>query len=127
MTGSVFVELRFWLLMFMTVVAPLGIYLVLRHRRAVSRASVLLLGVALVFIAAVDVFLPHGLQNAAAHNISDLDDFLDSEVTLGLYLIPALFGGVGIDLVSTIIRQHLLHIERRHRQHRRRDHQDPDP
>ncbi|HYP84487.1 MAG TPA: hypothetical protein VES41_14085 [Variovorax sp.] len=119
LTGSVFVEMRFWALIFMTVVVPLALYLLLRHRRAVSRVTVLMLGLALVAIAAVDVWLLHGLQNAAVHNASKLDDFLDSEVTVGLYLIPALFGGVGIDLVSTIIRQHLLHMERRHRQHRR--------
>ena len=121
MSGSVFVEVRFWLLVFITLVAPLAMYVLLRHQRAVSRASVLLLGLTLVVIAAVDVWLLHGLQAAAIKNLSRLDDFLDSEVTLSLYLIPALFGGVGIDLVSTVIRQHLLRIERHHRQHRRRE------
>ncbi|MDM0115450.1 hypothetical protein QTI66_25100 [Variovorax sp. J22R133] len=115
MTGSVFVELRFWIAVVASFVVPLCLYLSLRKRRAISSGSVFWLGLTLVVIAAADVSMLHGLQAAASKSPSHFDNFFDSELAIGLYLIPALFGGIGIDLVSSVFRRHLEAAEHRYK------------
>ncbi|MEJ8853110.1 hypothetical protein WKW79_00930 [Variovorax robiniae] len=115
MTGSVFVELRFWVAVIVSFVVPLCLYLSLRKRRAISPASVFWLGVTLIVIAAADVCMLHGLQMATSKSTSRFDNFFDSELAVGFYLIPALFGGIGIDLVSSVFRRHLEAAEHRYK------------
>ena len=47
------------------------------------------------------------------------DNFFDSELAVRLYLIPALFGGIGIDLVSSVFRRHLEAAEHRYKSDKR--------
>jgi hypothetical protein len=45
---------------------------------------------------------------------SFIDDALfASELSLALYLLPALFGGIGINLVSHVLVNHLVQAEKR--------------
>ncbi|GAA0748387.1 hypothetical protein LRH25_13010 [Ideonella azotifigens] len=113
MHASVFVELRFWLLVLFSLMAATGIYLAMM-RRSVSRLAVLGFGLALVLIAGIDVYLLQSLSNLARHTPSLTDDtvFL-SELSIGLYLLPALFAGIGINVVSHVLIQHLSAAERR--------------
>ena len=55
MSLSVFVEVRFWLLVIFSLVLPAGIYGVLLRSRSISSLAVLVFGVALVLIAGVAV------------------------------------------------------------------------
>ena len=114
MQSSVFIELRFWLLLALSFVAPIGIYYVLMVRRAVSSGTVLALGLLFTAIAGVDVYLLQWLSHLAAKTASVLDDevFL-SEVGVALYVLPLLFGGIGVNLVSHVLVRHLTKAERR--------------
>ena len=105
---TVFAELRFWLLVAFSVVLPFAMYAVLLRKRAVSRNTVLVLGFTFVVIAGVDVYLLRGLSALARLTPSLADDavFL-SEISVGLYLVPAMFGGIGINLVSHVLLRHL--------------------
>jgi hypothetical protein len=108
MKFSVFAELYFWLLVVCSLVVPTAIYIVLLYRRAVSRATILILGLTLVAIAGVDVFLLQRLEAMSKLSPSLLDDAVfNSEVTIGFYLLPALFAGIGIDVISHVLIQHL--------------------
>ena len=102
-----------------SVVLPFGICAVLMLKRAISRRTVLLLGFALIAIAGLDVYVLQKLSQAAAHSASRLDDALfTSEVSVALYLLPALFAGLGINVVSHVLNNHLDAAERRFaRQH----------
>jgi EamA domain-containing membrane protein RarD len=115
MTETGLVELRFWALIALSLAVPVGLYALLRRRRAISTRTTLLLGVTLVTVAAVDTGLLHSLASGAAQTVTKLDDVFASEMAIGLYLVPALFGGVGIDLISTVLRNHLQAAEHRHR------------
>jgi hypothetical protein len=110
---TVFVELKFWILVTFSLVAPVIIYGVLLGKRAVSRITVLVLGLALVAIAGLDMYLLQSLVQMAKETPSLADDavFL-SELTLGLYLLPALFAGIGINLISHVLIRHLDEAER---------------
>jgi hypothetical protein len=117
MSETVFTEIEFWLLIVFSVVLPFSIYGALLAKKAISRYTVLGLGFALVVIAGVDVFLLQRLATAAKLTPSLVDDaiFL-SEISLALYLLPAMFGGIGINVISHILVKHLAEAEARYRE-----------
>lgn len=115
MNHSVFVEIRFWLLILCSLVAPLVIYASMLLKRAISRKTVLLLGLVLVAIAGLDVYLLQILTFQAKITPSLADDrIFGSELSIALYLLPLLFGGVGVNLVSHVLTQHLREAEARY-------------
>jgi hypothetical protein len=115
MGETVFVEARFWLLVAFSFVAPVAIYAGLLATRAVARTTVLLLGLALIAIAGLDLYLLRGLIGMAKATSSLADDAIfQSELTLALYLLPALFAGVGINIVSHVLIRHLEEAEARY-------------
>ena len=84
----------------------------LLKKRAISRFTVLFLGVVLVLISGFDVYLMQNLKEMARHTTSAMDDrFFISELSIGFYLIPVLFGGVGVNLVSHVLIRHLNEAE----------------
>ena len=114
MNQSVFVELRFWLLVAFSVAVPAGIYGVLLVTRSISRFAVLWFGVALVLIAGVDVYLLQTLATLAHQTTSLTDDMVfTSELTVALYVLPLVFGGMGVNLVSHVLLRHLSEAEER--------------
>ncbi len=117
MNATVFTELKFWLLIVFSFVLPLGIYAMLLSKRAISRYTVLVFGLTLVAIAGMDVYLLQSLAASAKLTPSVADDavFL-SEISLALYLLPAMFGGIGINLVSHVLIEHLVEAQKRFRE-----------
>lgn len=114
MNASVFVELRFWLLVVFSLVLPAVIYAVLLRVRAISRRAVLCFGIALVLIAGFDVYLLQSLAALARQTLSQADDALfASEVSIALYVLPAVFGGIGVNLISHVLLRHLIEAEKR--------------
>jgi len=108
MNFSVFAEFYFWLLVACSLVLPVAIYVTLLLQRAVSRATTLFLGLTLVAIAGVDLFLLQRLKAMSILTPSLLDDAVfNSEVTIGFYLLPALFAGIGINVISQVLIRHL--------------------
>ncbi|MEJ8855203.1 hypothetical protein WKW79_11520 [Variovorax robiniae] len=126
MKNSVFAELSFWFMAIASVAVPIAIYAVLLAKRAVSRNTVLVLGITLVAIAGVDIYFLRHMAAAASATESLADDALFlSELSFALYLFPLMFGGVGVNLISHVLISHLVAAERRfekqHPDHRRPD------
>lgn len=114
MSNSVLAELKFWLVLLVSVVLPFGIYGALMVKRVIARTTVLVLGFSLVVIAGVDVYFLQSLAAAAKLTPSLVDDAIfGSEISLPLYLLPAMFGGVGVNVISHILVSHLVKAERR--------------
>jgi hypothetical protein len=113
-TTTVFAELRFWLLVVFSVVVPFCIYGVMLLKRAISRATTLIFGFGLVLIAGIDVYLLQSLASAAKVTASLADDrmFL-SELSIALYVLPLMFGGIGVNVVSNVLLRHLVEAQRR--------------
>ena len=111
---SVFMEVRFWLLVVFSVVLPAVLYAALMAIRAISRAAVAVLGLALVLVAGVDVYLLQSLALLARATLSVVDDavFL-SELSIALYVLPLMLGGIGVNLISHVLLRHLEHAEKR--------------
>lgn len=112
MVDSVFTQIEFWFLIAFSIILPSSIYALLLAKKAISRSTVLAFGFALVVIAGVDVYLLQSVATAAKLTRSLADDavFL-SELSLALYLLPAMFGGIGINVVSHILVRHLEEAE----------------
>ena len=122
MSTTVFSEVRFWLLVVFSGVLSFAIYWVLLVKRAISRTTALLLGLSLVAIAGVDVYLLQSLATLAKLTASVADDAIfASEVSLALYLLPAMFGGIGINIVSHVLVSHLNEAETRFKAENRDD------
>lgn len=114
MSNSVFVEASFWLMVAASVIVPFAIYGVLLAKQAISRSTVLVLGVTLVAIAGLDVYFLRHMASMAAATASLADDAVFvSEVSFALYLFPLMFGGIGVNLISHILVSHLVAAERR--------------
>lgn len=114
MNQSVFADLWFWLMLLVSFALPFGIYALLLAKRAISPVSVLLLGFTLVAVAGLDVFLLQSLATAARATPSLADDaVLLSEVSVALYLFPLMFGGIGVNVISHVLVQHLVEAEKR--------------
>ena len=114
MSLSVFVELRFWVLVAFSLVLPAGIYGLLLATRSISRVAVLGFGVALVLIAGVDVYLLQSLASLAKTTPSLADDAVFiSKLSITLYVLPVVFGGIGVNLISHVRLRHLTEAEKR--------------
>ena len=113
MNDSIFVEKEFFLLIVMSIILPVALYLFMMKKKALSRATVLLFGVILVVISGANVVLLQRLAAMAKVSVSALDNrVFSSEISLALYLLPALFAGIGINIISHIIIAHLGDAER---------------
>src|SRR4051812_44465591 len=108
MQDSIFVEKEFALLIVVSIILPLALYAFMMMKRALSRAKVLLFGMTLVVISGANVVLLKRLATMAKLSASQLDNHIFySEVSLALYLVPALFAGIGINIISHVIVRHL--------------------
>ncbi len=113
MNQSVFVEFEFWLLVVFSILMPTAIIWISLTIRKVSRNHVLAVGLLLVAIAGVDIYLLQALQRRSRETPSTADDIIfDSEITVGLYVLPALLAGIGVNVVSHVIIQHLSDAQR---------------
>jgi hypothetical protein len=120
MNNSAFVEIEFSLLVVFAIILPIGFYSYMMRKKAISRKTVLLLGIALVAMAGVSVFLLQRLNVISKSSASLLDDrIFASEISIALYLLPLLFAGIGVNLISDILIRHLNDAERQFDQDRR--------
>ncbi len=121
MGSTVFAESKFWLMITASVVLPFGLYAVLMTKRAISGRTTLLFGFALVAIAALDVYFLQILSRAAKSTPSLADDAVFvSEISLALYLLPVMFGGIGVNVISHVLVRHLDDANRRFNEEHRK-------
>ena len=113
MTANIFIEKEFIGLILFSIVLPILLYWFLWHKRAVSGFSVVLFGIGLIIIAGIDVFFLRLLADIAKNSISRIDDrIFNSELSVALYLLPALYAGTGINLISHILINQLIKAEK---------------
>ena len=115
MQSTVFVELKFWLLIVVSVVVPMFMYLLQRRKNEVSPAFVFVFGLVLIAISGLDVYLLQALATESRFTHSLMDNAIfNSEMSLSLYVFPFLFGGIGINMVSDMLVGHLMSAEKRY-------------
>ena len=113
MTDSAFIHIEFWLLLFASLAVPLMIYAGLLWARRISRLSILGFASVLLLLSAADVLLLQHLARIARLSPSVFDDkVFASEFSLTLYLLPLLSAGIGINLISNVLTEHLQQASR---------------
>jgi hypothetical protein len=114
MEQTVFVEAKFWLLVLLSLIAPIGLVWICLTMQALSRGHLLAVGLVLVAIAGFDIYLLQALARMSRLTPSMADDAVfDSEITVGLYVLPALLAGIGVNVTSHVLIQHLTDAQRR--------------
>jgi hypothetical protein len=115
MHGSLLVKGEFFTFILVSFVVPIGVYGYLMWKKAISRKTVFLFGLLLIAIAGAGVVLLQRLVGIA-HALPTLadDKVFASELSIALYLIPALFAGIGINMISHLLTSHLIDAERRY-------------
>lgn len=112
MLPKVMFEMDLILLFIFSAVIPIGIYIFLYQRIAISRWTVLAFALLLVAIAGGDVLLLQALAEKAKDSPPLAHEQLFSgQLSLLLYLLPAIFAGLGINLVSHVLINHLNQAE----------------
>ncbi len=122
MNKSVFIEFDFFALIIFSMILPVSLYGYMMWKRVISRHTVLLFAVILIMLSGVDVFLLQRLKAMARLSTSLLDDTIfRSEISLALYLIPAVFAGIGMNMISHVLVSHVTDAENKFdREHRPR-------
>lgn len=101
---TIFTELHFWALVSFSLVLPSAIFFTLFVRREFSKTTVLVFGLLLVAMASVDLVLLRALSSAALATPSLADDrVFASELSIALYILPAAFGTLGINMASHVL------------------------
>jgi ABC-type transport system involved in Fe-S cluster assembly fused permease/ATPase subunit len=77
---------------------------------------VLFFGITLVTIAGLDFYLLHSLAGEIKRTLTVDDAVLIDEISFALYVLPALFAGIGVNVVSHILLSHLVEAEKRFKQ-----------
>lgn len=117
MNSNVFTHVYFWLLVLCAGAPSAAIYWLSLRKRAMSSFVILLMGFSLVAIAAIVVFLLQSLKEQAKLTPSVADDtFFNSEVSIALFLVPVMFCGIGINVISHVLIEHLVETRKRFRQ-----------
>ncbi|MFZ4481081.1 MAG: hypothetical protein ACOYNZ_14440 [Rhodoferax sp.] len=108
MANSVFFDLEFIVLVASSLVVPTAIYFYLLRKQAISRVSILLFASVLIALSALDVYLLQLLAMSAKASLSKVDDTVfSSELSIAVYILPAVFAGIAVNLVSNILNKHL--------------------
>ena len=108
-----FVEAELLLLIVLSVVAPVGIYIFLYRKLKISRWTVVLFALLLIALAAVDVVLLQSIAgNVHASQSLFHDGLISAQLSVALYLLPAAFAGLGINLISHVLINHLNEAEK---------------
>lgn len=114
MSKSAFFEIEFILLILFSFVFPAGLYGYMMWKKVISRKSVLIFGIILIAISGVSIILLQRLNGIAKMSLSNIDDqMFSSEVSLALYLLPALFAGIGVNIISHLLISHLDEAEKK--------------
>lgn len=114
MEDNVFFKANFFLLVAFSLVFPIAIYIFLLKKNIISRWTILAYATILIALSGIDIVLLRALAGKARETTSILDDAIfSSELSVALYLLPAVFAGIGINLISHVLISHLSGAERK--------------
>jgi hypothetical protein len=114
MAHSAFIEAEFFLLVASSLVIPIFIYWYLLRRTSVASAVVLRFGCLMIALSGIDIYLLQRLKALSMLSRSLADDgVFVSEFSVALYLLPVVFAGLGVNMVSHVLIEHLKKAEQR--------------
>ncbi len=114
MNQNIYYETELILLVILSVIIPAGIYGFLYSKISISRWTVVAFAMLLVGVAGIDVILLQSISEQArvAASLSDNKAFW-GQLSLTLYLVPAVFAGLGVNVMSHVLTNHLSEAEKK--------------
>jgi hypothetical protein len=113
LSKSVFLEKEFLLLVAFSLLFPALMYGAMWLKQAISSSTVLFFGFVLIILSGLDIYLLQSLSGLAKLSSSVFDDkIFSSEISVALYLLPTIFAGTGINVISHILINHLIEAEK---------------
>lgn len=117
MRDSVFLQMEFFALVATSLLLPVAIYVYLFRKQAISRRTVLIFASILIALSGTDVVLLQLLAEMAKLTRSTADEKLfSSELAITLYILPAIFAGIAVNLISHVLIRHLDEAEQKFKQ-----------
>lgn len=108
MNNPFYLELEFWGVLACSVILPASIFVWMTWKRSLSRFIIIVIGFFLVCIAGGDVIFLRLLSGKAKATPDILDDKLFvSEISIALYIIPLILAGIGVNLASHVLCNHI--------------------
>ena len=108
MGQAIYLEYEFWALLIFTIIIPSVIFIWMMMKREFSRISLVSIGLFLVVIAGLDAILLRMLSVKAKITPGIVDDqIFVSEISIALYIIPLILAGVGVNLASHVLCNHI--------------------
>lgn len=105
-------QLEFWGVLACSVILPACVFTWMTWKRSLSRVVITLIGFVLVGIAGADAIFLRLLSSKAKATSHILDDKLfASEISIALYIIPLVLAGIGVNLASHVLCNHITIIE----------------
>ena len=115
MNQTIYLEYEFWGLLVCTIILPAGIFVWMTWKRKFSRTTLLMIGTLLVFLSGLDAIFLQRLSAKAKASANLLDDrIFASEISITLYIIPLILAGIGVNLLSHVLCEHLTIAELDH-------------
>lgn len=108
MNDSTFLKIEFLFLALFSLVLPLIFISVLITKRRLPRKTILAFGFILIILAGLDVVLLQRLKDLARSTVSLSDDVIFATgYALALYVLPLIGAGLGMNLISHVIHEHI--------------------
>ncbi len=108
MNQIIYLEFEFWGLLVCTLILPFVIFLWMMWKKTFARISLILIGILLVFLSGLDAVFLQRLSAKAKASADLFDDrIFVSEISITLYIIPLILAGVGVNLASHVLCNHL--------------------
>lgn len=104
----------FWVMGITSLILPIGIYFYLFQKKMMSETVIVLFGFALIGIAGLDLFLLQLVSSEIRLLPVRVNSvvFL-SELSVARYFFPAVFGGLGLNIISHMLTAHLIKAKKR--------------
>ena len=116
---AVYMRIEFWILVICSVIIPVFIALFLIRKRRISRFAIAFTGVFLILIASIDAILLQRLSLIAKSTPSLWDDrIFASEFSIALFVLPMTMAGIGVNLLSQLLHEHLIIAELEYERHK---------
>lgn len=109
MTKAIYLEIEFWVLVVFSACVPATILLFLILKRRISRLTVAVTGSALILSAGLDAIILQRLGTMAKATPQLADDLVfASEFSIALFILPLIMAGIGVNLLSHLLHEHLI-------------------
>ncbi|MEI7435939.1 MAG: hypothetical protein WCL16_03915 [bacterium] len=120
--NSVYLQGEFFGLVVVSLLMPAILYVWLIRKRKVSRIAIVVIAIALIVLSGLDVILIKRLSMISKMTMDISDNLIfASEFSVALYMLPVIMAGIGVNLLTHVMSEHLIIAELEYDKTRKKD------